>query len=129
MPFTRVETEPEVFIEWEGTVVYHTYEDDDFDEGSDSTVYSLDARNTDCGENGDWELPKEEWERYNFGSLFNVTEFPFYEECPSKPEPGLESMEAYEVWDSTHGREAWTAAMIIAALDEDLIYNPQKETR
>ena len=41
MPYKTIWVEPEVFLEHNGVTVYHTYRDDDFDQGADWHWFTL----------------------------------------------------------------------------------------
>lgn len=49
MPYKTVWVEPEVFLEHNGVTVYHTYKDDDVDQGTDWYWFRLDQEEDDEG--------------------------------------------------------------------------------
>ena len=49
MPYKTIWVEPEVFLEHNGVTVYHTYRDDDFDQGANWYWFRLDQEENDEG--------------------------------------------------------------------------------
>lgn len=47
MPYKIIWVEPEVFLEHNGVTVYHTYRDDDIDQGTDRYWFRLDQEEND----------------------------------------------------------------------------------
>lgn len=49
MPYKTIWVEPEVFLEHNGVTVYHTYKDDDFEQGANWYWFRLDQEEDDEG--------------------------------------------------------------------------------
>lgn len=47
MPYKTIWVEPEVFLEYKGVTVYHTYKDDDFEQGANWYWFRLDQEEED----------------------------------------------------------------------------------
>lgn len=93
MPTQTVSVEAEVFVEHDGVVVYHTYKDDDIDQGESGVYFRVN--------DGDDEAQE-----------FDVRDLPGYT-------PMSRGCEAYEVREAEH--EERKKAVIKAAIDSGIL--------
>ena len=114
MPYKPIWVEPEVFLEHNGVTVYHTYRDDDIDQGANWYWFRLDQEENDEGKFYIRDLDTDKL-LDNHPPYWNVTEWD-----SATPQERDAILEAWDMWRESGFYEA-RRAVLKHAIDNGLL--------
>lgn len=111
MPYISEHIEPDLALEWNEISIWHTYADDDYEQGPERYCFTTDPEETDS-ENMDSDV------------IFDVRDLPLWEDLE---EPVISLSHGTKAcWEDYWKSEpAWIAAMLCAAIEKGLVPLPE----